>query len=102
MLVVVNVPARLLARPLAAADWRLAGFALLAAVISLAAVRWVFQARFAATAARAVEFVSCQLSVVRWLVCHWQAQSASGRRKLAIQHWQTSLASATLTLHVPQ
>ena len=43
VLVVVNVPARLLAKPLVAADWRLAGFALLAAVASLAAARWVFQ-----------------------------------------------------------
>jgi ABC-2 type transport system permease protein len=43
VLVVVNVPARLLARPLTAGDWRLAGFALLAAVASLVAARWVFQ-----------------------------------------------------------
>lgn len=45
VLVVVNVPARLLARPLsprAAWEWPLAGFAILAAIGSLAASRWVF------------------------------------------------------------
>ncbi len=46
VLVVVNVPARLLAQPLSPrADWEwpLAGFTLLATVASLAASRWVFQ-----------------------------------------------------------
>ncbi len=46
VLVVVNVPARLLARPLdprAWWEWPLAGFALLATVISLIASRWVFR-----------------------------------------------------------
>jgi ABC-2 type transport system permease protein len=42
VLVVVNVPARLLAKPLDAQNWPLAGFALLASVGSLAASRWVF------------------------------------------------------------
>ncbi len=43
VLVVVNVPARLLARPLDDETWPLAGFGLLAAVASLAASRWVFK-----------------------------------------------------------
>jgi ABC-2 type transport system permease protein len=46
VLIVVNVPARILARPLnprAWWEWPLAGFAILAAVASLAASRWVFQ-----------------------------------------------------------
>jgi len=43
ILVVVNVPARLLAKPLGPGQWHLAGFALLATVASLAASRWVFQ-----------------------------------------------------------
>jgi len=46
VLVVVNVPARLLARPLdprAWWEWPLAGFALLATVFSLIASRWVFR-----------------------------------------------------------
>ena len=43
VLVVVNVPARMLVRPLEAQNWPLAGFALLAAAASLAASRWVFQ-----------------------------------------------------------
>jgi len=46
VLVVVNVPARLLAWPLDAQSgdaWRLAAFALLATLASLAAARWVFQ-----------------------------------------------------------
>jgi len=43
VLVVVNVPARMLAQPLTTADWRLAAFALVAATASLAAARWVFQ-----------------------------------------------------------
>ncbi len=42
VLVVVNVPARLLVRPLDADTWPLAGFALLAAVGSLLGSRWVF------------------------------------------------------------
>ncbi len=43
VLVVVNVPARLLARPLDEETGYLAGFALLAAVGSLAASRWIFK-----------------------------------------------------------
>jgi len=46
VLVVVNVPARLLAQPLtprAEWEWPLAGFALLATVLSILASRWVFQ-----------------------------------------------------------
>jgi ABC-type uncharacterized transport system, permease component len=43
ILVVVNVPARFLAKPLGPGQWHLAGFALLATVGSLAASRWVFQ-----------------------------------------------------------
>jgi ABC-2 type transport system permease protein len=46
VLVVVNVPARILVRPLmphGPADWLLPGFALLATVASLAVSRWVFQ-----------------------------------------------------------
>jgi ABC-2 type transport system permease protein len=43
VLIVVNVPARLLAKPLASQDWRLAVFALFATAASLAASRWVFQ-----------------------------------------------------------
>jgi ABC-2 type transport system permease protein len=42
VLVVVNVPARLLARPLAPENWPLAGYALLATVASLWASRWIF------------------------------------------------------------
>jgi ABC-2 type transport system permease protein len=45
VLVVVNVPARLLVwplRPRAPEDWLLFGFAVLAACLSLAAARWVF------------------------------------------------------------
>jgi ABC-2 type transport system permease protein len=46
VLVVVNVPARLLAQPLrprAWWEWPLAGFALLATIASLAVSRWIFQ-----------------------------------------------------------
>ena len=46
VLVVVNVPARILVRPLSpqsAEDWLLPGFAIVATVASLAASRWVFQ-----------------------------------------------------------
>ena len=43
VLVVVNVPARLLALPLTASTWWLAGFALAATFGSLVASRWVFQ-----------------------------------------------------------
>ncbi len=43
ILVVINVPAQLLAKPLTEADWRLAGFAILATVFSLMASRWVFK-----------------------------------------------------------
>jgi ABC-2 type transport system permease protein len=42
VLVVVNVPARFLAKPLTAGDWRLAAFALLATAASLAGGRWLF------------------------------------------------------------
>ncbi|HEX3999254.1 MAG TPA: ABC-2 family transporter protein [Pirellulales bacterium] len=42
VLVVVNVPARILAKPLTAESWQLAVFALLATVVSLAAGRWLF------------------------------------------------------------
>jgi ABC-2 type transport system permease protein len=45
VLLVVNIPARLLAQPLSPrADWEwpLAGFTLLATVVSLVASRWVF------------------------------------------------------------
>jgi ABC-2 type transport system permease protein len=43
VLIVVNVPARLLARPLESQNWPLAAFALVATAGSLAASRWVFQ-----------------------------------------------------------
>ena len=43
ILIVINVPARLLVKALDAAQWRLAGFAVLAAVGSVAASRWLFQ-----------------------------------------------------------
>ncbi|HEV3004199.1 MAG TPA: ABC-2 family transporter protein, partial [Pirellulales bacterium] len=43
VLIVVNVPARLLAKPLSSQSWPLAAFALFATVASLAASRWVFQ-----------------------------------------------------------
>lgn len=43
VLVVVNVPARQMAMPLSRQNWPLAGFALLATVVSLVASRWVFQ-----------------------------------------------------------
>jgi len=46
VLVVVNVPARLLAQPLAPRawwEWPLAGFAIVATLTSLAVSRWVFQ-----------------------------------------------------------
>lgn len=46
VLVVVNVPARILAQPLypqSSVSWPLAGFALAATVVSLVASRWVFQ-----------------------------------------------------------
>ncbi len=46
VLVVVNVPARLLAQPLtprASWEWPLAGFTLLATILSVLASRWVFQ-----------------------------------------------------------
>jgi len=42
ILVVVNVPARMLAKPLTTGDWRLAAFALLATAASLAFGRWLF------------------------------------------------------------
>ena len=42
VLIIVNVPARLLAKPLAVQSWPLAGFALLATVASLLLSRWVF------------------------------------------------------------
>jgi ABC-2 type transport system permease protein len=43
ILVVVNIPARLMAKPIAAQDWKLAVFALLAAIGSLVASRFLFQ-----------------------------------------------------------
>ena len=43
VLVVINVPARLLAKPLKEGEWELALFALLATAASLLASRWVFQ-----------------------------------------------------------
>ncbi len=43
VLVVVNVPARMLARPLGSEGWPLALFALVAAAGSLAASRWIFR-----------------------------------------------------------
>jgi ABC-2 type transport system permease protein len=46
VLVVVNVPARMLVRPLAAQNWQswlLAGFTILAAAASVASSRWLFQ-----------------------------------------------------------
>jgi len=43
VLVVVNVPARMLARPLSTSDWRLAGFTLVATALMFAVARWVFQ-----------------------------------------------------------
>jgi ABC-2 type transport system permease protein len=42
VLVVVNVPARLLAKPLHEQHWGLAAFAIVAAIGSLAASRWIF------------------------------------------------------------
>lgn len=42
VLVVVNVPARLLARPLRAEEWPLAGYALAAMLLSLMVSRWLF------------------------------------------------------------
>lgn len=43
ILVVVNVPARILAKPLRPEYWRLAIFAILATAVSLVVSRWVFQ-----------------------------------------------------------
>jgi ABC-2 type transport system permease protein len=43
LLVVVNVPARMLVWPLERQNWWFAGFALVAAVACLAASRWAFQ-----------------------------------------------------------
>jgi ABC-2 type transport system permease protein len=43
ILIVVNVPARLLAKPMQPEYWYLAGFAILATAASLFASRWVFQ-----------------------------------------------------------
>ena len=43
VLIVVNVPARMLVRPLEAQNWWLAAFAILAAVACMAASRWLFQ-----------------------------------------------------------
>lgn len=42
VLVVVNVPARLLAKPLTAGNWRLAAFAIVATAASMAFGRWLF------------------------------------------------------------
>ena len=54
VLVVVNVPARLLAKPLEQQNWPLAGFAIVAAAGSLVVSRWIFQRPCCATAAPAV------------------------------------------------
>ena len=43
VLVVVNVPARLLAWPLSAEQWPLAAFAVVATAASLGASRWFFR-----------------------------------------------------------
>ena len=43
ILVVINVPARLMAKPLADGQWRLALFAAIATIASLVVSRWVFQ-----------------------------------------------------------
>jgi ABC-2 type transport system permease protein len=46
VLVVVNVPARVLAQPISprqAGDWGLIAFAMVASVVSLVASRWIFQ-----------------------------------------------------------
>ena len=43
VLIVVNMPARMLVWPLEEQNWPLAGFAILAAAASVAASRWVFQ-----------------------------------------------------------
>ena len=43
ILVAVNVPARLLARPLTQPEWRLVAFAIVATIGSLLASRWVFK-----------------------------------------------------------
>src|SRR6478752_6442744 len=43
ILIVVNVPARMLAKPMQPEYWYLAGFAILATAASLLASRWVFQ-----------------------------------------------------------
>jgi ABC-2 type transport system permease protein len=43
VLIVVNVPARLLAKPMASQNWPLAAYAVFATFASLAASRWVFQ-----------------------------------------------------------
>jgi len=43
ILIVVNVPARMLAKPLQTEYWYLAVFAIVATLLSLAASRWVFQ-----------------------------------------------------------
>ena len=43
ILVVINVPAATLAKPLSAMNWSLAGFAVFATVASLAISRWIFQ-----------------------------------------------------------
>ena len=42
ILVVVNVPARILAQPLEVQNWPLAGFAILATIASLVGSRWLF------------------------------------------------------------
>jgi ABC-2 type transport system permease protein len=43
ILVVINVPAATLAKPLDAANWPLAAFAVFATIASLAVSRWIFQ-----------------------------------------------------------
>jgi ABC-2 type transport system permease protein len=43
VLIVVNVPARMLAKPLQAEEWYLAIFAILAPAVSFFVSRWIFQ-----------------------------------------------------------
>jgi len=43
ILIVVNVPARMLAKPLRAEYWHLALFAVAATIVSLWVSRWIFQ-----------------------------------------------------------
>jgi ABC-2 type transport system permease protein len=47
VLVVINVPARMVVWPLHEQNWPLVAFAMLATAASMAASRWVFQAALA-------------------------------------------------------